>query len=116
MRLESMRSISDAEPYMTMSERRASGRLARLYERHAPEAVRLAYLLIGDRQGAEDIAQDAFVKVAGRFHDLRHPDAFRPYLRRAVVNLCNSHFRRKTVERAFLRREAAVPLRTAELP
>ena len=80
-----------------------------MYERHAPGAVRLAYLMTGDRQVAEDIAQDAFVKVAGRFHDLRSQDAFGPYFRRAVVNLCNSHFRRQTVERAFLRKEATAP-------
>ncbi|MGZ8571310.1 MAG: RNA polymerase sigma factor, partial [Actinomycetota bacterium] len=45
-----------------------SGRvsLAVLYERSGPAAVRLAYLLTGDKALAEDIAQDAFVRVAGR--------------------------------------------------
>lgn len=83
------------------------GRLAELYARHATEAIRLAYLLTGDRALAEDLAQDAFVKLAGRLAHLRDPDAFEAYLRRTVVNLSHSHFRRKRTERAYLAREAS---------
>jgi RNA polymerase sigma-70 factor (sigma-E family) len=81
------------------------GRLGQLYARHVPDAVRLAYLLTGSRSLAEDLAQEAFVRMYGRFRDLRNPDAFPTYLRRTVVNLANSHFRRVKVERAFLERE-----------
>lgn len=45
--------------------------LAELYERSAPGAIRLAYLLTGDRSVAEDITQDAFVRVSGRLAHLR---------------------------------------------
>ena len=51
------------------AERAAGGQLEDLYRAHAPDALRLAYLLTGDRSLAEDLAQDAFVKVLGRFHD-----------------------------------------------
>src|SRR5688572_7501806 len=78
--------------------------LADLYERNAPAAVRLAYLLTGDRSVAEDIAQDAFVRVSGRLAHLREGGAFDAYLRRAVVNLAKNHFRRRAVERAYLER------------
>jgi RNA polymerase sigma-70 factor (sigma-E family) len=83
---------------------RAVGRrsLAALYERHADDAVGLAYLLTGDRVLAEDLVQDAFVRIAARFAHLRDPDAFGAYLRRSVVNLANSHFRRRRVERRHL--------------
>ena len=91
---------------MTESE---GGRLAELYVRHAGEAIRLAYMLTGDRQLAEDLVQDAFVKLAGRLAHLRDPGAFDAYLRRTVVNLANSHFRRKKIERAYLGRTAAEP-------
>jgi RNA polymerase sigma-70 factor (sigma-E family) len=83
----------------------AGGRLDELYRAHAPDALRLAYLLTGDRGLAEDLAQDAFVKVFGRFHDLRNRDAFWWYLRRTIVNLSRSHFRRRRVERAWLERQ-----------
>ena len=81
-----------------------TGRLGELYRDHAEAALRLAYLLTGDRGLAEDLVQEAFVRVAGRFVHLRDPDAFGAYVRRAVVNLANSHFRRKRVERAYLAR------------
>jgi RNA polymerase sigma-70 factor (sigma-E family) len=78
--------------------------LADLYERSAPGAIRLAFLLTGDRSVAEDITQDAFVRVSGRLAHLREGGAFDAYLRRAVVNLSKNHFRRRAVERAFLER------------
>jgi RNA polymerase sigma-70 factor (sigma-E family) len=93
-----------------------TGRLADLYARHAGEAIRLAYMLTGDRQLAEDLVQDAFVRLAGRLVHLRDPAAFDAYLRRTVVNLTNSYFRRKRLERAYLRRTAAEPVPTADTP
>jgi RNA polymerase sigma-70 factor (sigma-E family) len=85
----------------------AGGRLGELYLRYADGATRLAYLLTGDRQVAEDIVQDAFVKLAGRLAHLRDPNAFDAYLRRTVVNLSRSYWRHKKVERSYLRREEA---------
>jgi RNA polymerase sigma-70 factor (sigma-E family) len=76
-----------------------------LYRAHAAEALRLGYLLTGDRTLAEDLVQDAFVRVLGRFHDLRRRDAFWWYLRRTIVNLSTSHFRKRRVERAWLARQ-----------
>lgn len=81
-----------------------------LYRAHAAEALRLGYLLTGDRGLAEDLVQDAFVRVLGRFHDLRNRDAFWWYLRRTIVNLANSHFRRRRVERAWLERQRPDPV------
>ena len=95
-------------------EEQAEGRLGELYRRHAPEAVRLAYLLTGDRALAEDLAQEAFVRMFGRFRDLRNPDAFGAYLRKTVVNLTRSHFRRAKVERAYVARERGAPRTTSQ--
>lgn len=101
------------EEVTTPTER---GRLETLYARHAPDAARLAYLLTGDRALAEDIVQDAFVRMFGRFRDLRNPDAFGSYLRTTVVNLTRSHFRRRGVEHTFLEKEARAPAKAAEQP
>jgi RNA polymerase sigma-70 factor (sigma-E family) len=84
---------------------RGRDRLDELYSQHAESITRLAYLLTGDRALAEDLTQEAFVRLAGRFSHLRDPDAARPYLRRIVVNLANSHFRHARIERAFADRE-----------
>ncbi len=71
-----------------------------LYRRHAPEARRLAYLLTGDHAAAEDIAHDAFVKLAGRLFALRSPEATRAYLRKTVVNTVVSKARSRQREEA----------------
>ena len=92
------------------------GSLEDLYVRHAPEAIRLAYLLTSDPHLAQDIGQEAFIRVAGRYRHLRSPGAFDAYLRRTVTNLCMSHHRRRRVERAYAERERATPERAAELP
>ncbi len=78
---------------------------AELYVRHSPAALRLAFLITGDRALADDLVQDAFVRLFGRLVHLRNPDAFAAYLRQTVVNLCRMHFRRQRVERTYLRRE-----------
>lgn len=80
------------------------GRLAELYAAHAPGAQRLAFLLTGDGDLAEDLVQEAFVRVARRFGDLRGPDHFGAYLRRTVINLARGHFRHEKIRRAHLER------------
>jgi RNA polymerase sigma-70 factor (sigma-E family) len=80
--------------------------LGDLYVRHAPEGIRVAFLLTGDRALAEDLVQEAFARLVGRMRHLREPDAFGAYLRRTIVNLGTSHFRHRRVERAYLERLA----------
>jgi RNA polymerase sigma factor (sigma-70 family) len=75
--------------------------MAALYAAHAPAAARFAYLLTGDKELAEDITQEAFAKILGRFGDLRSDDAFRSYLRTTVMNLARGHFRKLRIERAW---------------
>jgi DNA-directed RNA polymerase specialized sigma24 family protein len=47
-----------------MDERSTRTRLGELYEQHADRTARLAYLLTGDRTVAEDLTQEAFVRLA----------------------------------------------------
>ena len=82
-------------------------RIERLYAAHIQEATRLAYLLTGERELAEDIAQDAFVKAAGRVWYVRGEDAFGAYLMKSVVNVCKNHWRRRKVERNYLEKAKA---------
>ena len=75
-----------------------TGDFAQVYAAHHAEALRLAYLLCGNRERAEDAVAEAFVRVyrqMGR-SDIQHP---RAYVRRAVVNEVNSRFRRLALER-----------------
>lgn len=87
---------------MPRSTEGSQNRLERVYELYAPEAGRVAFLLTGDRELAEDIVHEAFVRLAGRFEHLRDPDALPFYLKRTIVNLARGHWRRAKVERRFL--------------
>jgi RNA polymerase sigma factor (sigma-70 family) len=79
-------------------------RLERLYAQMVPRAEALARALTGDPHLAQDIAHDAFIRVVGRFGHLRQPGSFDAYVRRTVVNLCRSHFRRASAERRGFRK------------
>ena len=110
MRLYPVRERRDMMPFAVTDETRLEeSPLGDLYVRHAPEGIRLAFLLTGDRALAEDLVQEAFARLVGRLRHLREAHAFGAYLRRTIVNLATSHYRRRRVERAYLERVAARP-------
>ena len=76
----------------------ATDEFTQMYAAYHAEALRLAYLLCGDRFRAEDAVAEAFVKV---YRQMRRGGVEQPraYLRRAVVNEINSRFRRLAIER-----------------
>jgi len=81
---------------------RSRDRRGELYETHALRALRFAYLLTGDREVAEDLMQDAFIRVFAQVQGLRDPDAFFGYLRTTILNLARARFRRQRTERISL--------------
>ena len=94
-----------------LAQMRSEHRFSDLYTAHAPDAFRLAYLLTRDRDAAADIVQDAFIRLLGRFADLRDRGAFAAYLRRTVINLATDRGRRLRAERARDERHRAIASR-----
>jgi RNA polymerase sigma-70 factor (sigma-E family) len=78
-----------------------------LFRAHAVSLVRLAMLLVGDQQSAEDVVQDAFLRLYRGLAGLRDRDKALPYLRTSVVNGARSALRAR--RRALLRRAAHQP-------
>ncbi|HYP23094.1 MAG TPA: SigE family RNA polymerase sigma factor [Actinomycetota bacterium] len=76
--------------------------LLQLYERAAPGAYRLALLLSGDRDEADDVVQEAFVRIMRRSSGSIRPESLDAYLRRTVVNLTRSRWRRIRSQRRYL--------------
>ena len=60
------------------------------YREAYPGAVRLAWLLTHDHHAAEDVVQDAFMRVRPRMTTIEHRTA---YLRMAIVNGCRDRAR-----------------------
>lgn len=83
---------------------------AALYRERYEPMVRLAYLLTGSNEVAEELVQEAFVKVHRNWDRADVPVA---YLRTAVVNLCRSWHRRRFLERE--RRPELAPREHEEL-
>lgn len=80
-----------------------------LYAAHWRQLVRLSVLLVRDVGTAEEIVQDAFVAMHGRWSRLRDPDKALAYLRQAVVNRSRSALRHRKVVDRHLVRESALP-------
>jgi RNA polymerase sigma-70 factor (sigma-E family) len=72
--------------------------LSRLFEAHYADTVRLAFYLTGSWTVAEDLAQEAFVRLWRRWGRLRDHHAALGYLRATVVNLSRSALRRRLLE------------------
>jgi RNA polymerase sigma-70 factor, ECF subfamily len=70
---------------------------------YSAKMLRTAYLIVEDRDVAEDVVQDAFIQAWHHLPDLREPGALRPWLMRIVVNQCISFKRRVARSSAFVR-------------
>lgn len=66
--------------------------LSALFTAHYAGLLRLAVLLV-DPATAEDVVQDAFARLYGRWRTLRDPDKALPYLRSCVLNGARSRLR-----------------------
>ncbi|MFL6162917.1 MAG: RNA polymerase sigma factor [Jatrophihabitantaceae bacterium] len=102
-------------PHTLLDIRSADQAVEQLYREHRLHMVRLAYLLVGDRESAEDVAQDAFAALHRHWHRLRNTEAAVGYLRTATVNGARSLLRRRRTVRQFPQPdEAALSVESAE--
>lgn len=92
----------DEDADATLMQRVACGdekAFQKLLRRHLASAVRLASRVLGNTSAAEDIAQQAFIRVwqhAGNFEDPEKKGArFSTWLYRIVVNLCIDEKRKR---------------------
>jgi RNA polymerase sigma-70 factor (ECF subfamily) len=65
-----------------------------LHRRHRARAVFLATQLLQDADEAEDVVQEAFLRVFRSIGKFRGEASFYSWLYRIVVNLCRNHHRR----------------------
>jgi RNA polymerase sigma factor (sigma-70 family) len=84
-----------------------------MYRREYPQLVRLAYALCGRRDVAEEIVQDAMVKVLARWSKVREYERPGAFARRIVLHDTASALRRRAAE---LRAVARLGARRADNP
>jgi RNA polymerase sigma-70 factor (sigma-E family) len=88
---------SSSGMFPTSPEHDRDDGLRRLYERRHADMVRFAAFLTGDANAAEDIAQEAFVKVFDAWERIADLDRADAYLKSTVVNLVRGRHRRRQV-------------------
>jgi RNA polymerase sigma-70 factor (sigma-E family) len=78
-----------------------------LFVTEAARLVSLARFFVDDRTAAEDLVQEAFIRLARSSHRIRDEDRAAAYLRSIVINLARDHNRRGLV--SLRHRPPAVP-------
>jgi RNA polymerase sigma-70 factor, ECF subfamily len=72
---------------------------ARLYERYYARTYRVAYVMTGTREGAENLTQEVFMLVYQKLRQFGGRSSFSTWFYRLTVNCCLSHRKR---ERKFI--------------
>ena len=71
--------------------------VVQLFQHEGASLVRLARLFVDDRNAAEDLVQEAFIRLARAAHRIQDPAKAAAYLRSIVLNLARDHNRRGLV-------------------
>ena len=78
--------------------------IAALFQEHGRSLVRLARLFADDRNAAEDLVQEAFIRLGRASHRIQDPSKAAAYLRSIVLNLAEGAGKHsKLDERRYLR-------------
>lgn len=85
-----------------------------LFRREGAALVRLARLFTDDRTAAEDLVQEAFIRLYRSAHRIRDRDKAASYLRSIVLNLARDHNRRGLM--SLRHHEALTPVASPEAP
>jgi RNA polymerase sigma-70 factor (sigma-E family) len=80
--------------------------VAQLFDEEGVSLVRMARLFTDDRNAAEDLVQEAFIRLHKSAHRIRSNKKAASYLRSIVINLARDHNRRGLMS---LRHQEAVP-------
>lgn len=65
-----------------------------LYQRYSPKMLSVCYRFAHNREDAEDMLQEGFIKVFGQIHTYRAQGAFEGWVRRIMVHTCINHLKR----------------------
>lgn len=75
----------------------ADSLVVELYNAESARLVQMARWFVDDTAAAEDLVQEAFIRLAKSAHKIREPDRAAAYLRSIVMNLARDHNRRGLV-------------------
>jgi len=65
-----------------------------LYNRYSPKMLAVCYRFAHNREDAEDMLQDGFIKVFLQIHTFQNKGAFEGWIRRIIVHTCINHLKK----------------------
>jgi RNA polymerase sigma-70 factor (ECF subfamily) len=89
-----MQTPSDEELMLSLREGNLEA-FEKIVQRHQSAAWAVAYRFVGDASEAEDLVQDAFLRILDAAQRYEPTAAFRTYLYRILTRLCIDHVRKK---------------------
>ena len=92
-------SLTESEAQQKMLPRDRVSAVTALFEEHYASLVRMARLLVDDRETAEDVVMDAFTSLYRRWTAIRDPAEAHRYVRSSVLNGARSQLRRRRLRR-----------------
>jgi len=64
-----------------------------LVDRHSAKAYQIAYGVLGNREDAEEVSQDVFVRIYRALHKFRGDSEFSTWMYRIAINLARNKYR-----------------------
>ncbi|MDR4886028.1 sigma-70 family RNA polymerase sigma factor [Fredinandcohnia sp. QZ13] len=68
-------------------------KITRLMDQYGQEVIMLAYTYVKDKQLAEDIAQEVFIKCYEKLDSFRHESSYKTWIYRITINKCKDVFK-----------------------
>jgi len=113
--LRSIFDVSDEQAMWRVQQEEDEASFALLVRRWLGPIQRLCKRMTGDAQHAEDLAQDAFVRVFMRRKEYQASGKFSTWLWRIALNLCYDELRRRQRrEKTIFNEESGEPLAVLE--
>ena len=72
-----------------------------IYDKNYPQVKRFLSRMVGEEWTAEDLTQDAFIKVKENLHSLQDDLKLRPWIFRIARNRCLDYFRSQSTQRGI---------------
>ena len=94
----------DDDDWMLLARSGRAGAFDELVKRHQATVLAVAYRYLGQRDAANDVAQNTFVELYRRMADYRPQGRFRAYLHRILLNQCRMAVRSRGIRRRFQER------------
>jgi len=71
-----------------------AGAQRELYSKYSPKMLSVCYRFAHNREDAEDMLQEGFIKVFSQVHTFQNKGAFEGWIRRIMVHTCINHLKK----------------------